>query len=411
MISTYNKSIINDKQYYNFLYNKRIAIVGPSNNTLNTNQGKLIDSYDLVIRLNKTFEIPSHLQKDVGTRIDVLYNSMNTSDYPRQNDLTQNRLNNLTNQGIKYISTPYPFIYPFENDILKFINNNNHNIPYHIINLNLYKHLLSAIKGRPYTGTCAIMDLISFPIKELYITGIDCYLNKYYNEYRKISNNSLHNLRNNDIHNNYSQLMFIKHLSCYNNKIKLDSFLEKYFFQLDSKIYDSINFKPFFNLNLSNNNLSNNNLNDMIDNKFIYYTIKDINAPNIFSIKHSLNYQNIDKYCDMYINLINQTKFKSFNINDNICIFIDFNDDKKINNLLKQHTNIKFILSINNDIFTFIKNLSNFKSFNFIFLNILLCIQIFNKILYVDKKLINELSEKETNIINYLNFINKISIV
>ena len=64
MLSSYNKSIINDKNYYNFLSDKRIALVGPSNNTLNTNQGDLIDSYDLVIRLNKTFEIPKNIQKD-----------------------------------------------------------------------------------------------------------------------------------------------------------------------------------------------------------------------------------------------------------------------------------------------------------------------------------------------------------
>lgn len=404
MLCTYNKSIINDKNYYNFLYNKRIALVGPSSNTLNTNQGDLIDSYDLVIRLNKTFEIPENIQKDVGKRIDVLYNSMNTSDYPKQNDLTKQRLDNLRINNCKYISCPYPFIYPFENDILKFLDNNQNKIPYHIINLNLYKYLVSSINGRPYTGTCAIMDLISFPIKELYITGIDCYINKYYNEYRKISNSILDNLRNNHIHNNYSQLMFIKKLAYINKKIKLDKFLENFFFEKESKIYNNISLKPF----ISNNN---NNLNKLTKNKHIYYTNKNINNSNLFLVKHSLNYENISNYNDMYINIINKTDFKSFDINNNILIFMDFNDNIKVNRLLKENTSIKHLYSINNNIFNYIKQIKYFKSFNFILLNIFICIILFNKIIYVDQNLINQLSQKEKDIVFYLNYVNKINIV
>jgi len=403
MLSNYNKSIINDKNYYNFLYDKKIALVGPSNNTLDTNQGNLIDSYDLVIRLNKTFEIPLNIQKDVGRRVDVLYNSMNISDYPKENDLTQKRIYNLKNNGCKYISCPYPFIYPFENDILRFLDNNQNKIPYHIINLNLYKYLVNSIKGRPYTGTCAIMDLISFPIKELYITGIDCYISKYYKEYRQISNNKLANLRDNNIHNNYSQLMFIKKLACINKKIKLDNFLKKFFFEKESKIYNNINLKPFI--------LNNYNLNKLTKNKYIYYTDKNINNSDLFIVKHSLNYENISNYNDMYINLINKTNFKTFDINDNILIFIDFNDNNKVYNLLKKHTNIKFLYSINNNIFKYIKNISYFRSFNFILLNILICIILFNKIIYVDQNLINQLSQKEKDIVLYLNNINKIIIV
>ena len=403
MLSSYNKSIINDKNYYNFLSDKRIALVGPSSNTLNTNQGDLIDSYDLVIRLNKTFEIPKNIQKDVGKRIDVLYNSMNTSDYPKENDLTEKRLHQLKLNNCKYICCPYPFIYPFENDILKFLDNNQNKIPYHIINLNLYKYLVSSIKGRPYTGTCAIMDLVTFPIKELYITGIDCYINKYYNEYRKISNNELYNLRDNHVHNNYTQLMFIKKLACINKKIKLDDFLKKYFFEKESKIYNNINLKPFI--------LNNYDLNKFTKNKYIYYTDKNINNSNLFLIKHSLNYENISNYNDMYINIINKRDFTSFDINNNILVFVDFNDNYKVNQLLKENTNIKYLYSINNKIFDYIKRIRYFKSFNFILLNIFICIILFNKTIYIDQILINQLSQKEKDIVLYLSNINKINIV
>ena len=328
---------------------------------------------------------------------------MNTSDYPKENDLTKKRLHQLKVNNCKYISCPYPFIYPFENDILKFLDNNQNKIPYHIINLNLYKYLVSSIKGRPYTGTCAIMDLVTFPIKELYITGIDCYINKYYNEYRKISNNKLYNLRDNHIHNNYTQLMFIKKLACINKKIKLDDFLKKYFFEKESKIYNNINLKPFI--------LNNYDLNKLTKNKYIYYTDKNINNSNLFLVKHSLNYENISNYNDMYINIINKRDFTSFDINNNILVFVDFNDNSKVNQLLKENTNIKYLYSINNKIFDYIKCIRYFKSFNFILLNIFICIILFNKTIYIDQMLINQLSQREKDIVLYLSNINKINIV
>ena len=76
-----------DPEYYKFLYNKRVAIVGPSINTLNSNQGKNIDSYDIVVRLNKSLPIPKNKVKDIGYKTDILYNSFNLKDYPGENKL------------------------------------------------------------------------------------------------------------------------------------------------------------------------------------------------------------------------------------------------------------------------------------------------------------------------------------
>ena len=213
MLQRHFGDITIDDSYKNFLKNKRVAIVGPSSNTDGTKQCKLIESYDIVVRLNKTFNISLRKQVDIGKRTDILYNSMNTSDYPGENDFSDTLIRKLKDNNIKYIACPYPFIYPFDSDISTFISINNHKIPYHIMNLVLYKYLVNILQTRPYTGTCAILDLLNYPIKELYITGIDCYLNSYYKEYRRISSGQLNNLRNNNVHFNSPQLDFIKNLT------------------------------------------------------------------------------------------------------------------------------------------------------------------------------------------------------
>ena len=42
-----------------YFANKRIVLVGPSPSLLNRQDGKLIDSYDIVCRIKKSYPIPS----------------------------------------------------------------------------------------------------------------------------------------------------------------------------------------------------------------------------------------------------------------------------------------------------------------------------------------------------------------
>lgn len=63
----------NGIDYYNFLKNKKIIIVGPSGNLIGQKLGKRIDSYDVVVRLNNSISIPLKYKKDLGTRTDVIY--------------------------------------------------------------------------------------------------------------------------------------------------------------------------------------------------------------------------------------------------------------------------------------------------------------------------------------------------
>jgi len=414
MLNRYNKSTIKDNYYYNLLLNKKIAIVGPSCNTLGTKQKNLIESYDLVVRLNKTFEIPHNLQDDIGVRTDILYNSLNTDDFPGENDLNRNKIHNLKEKGLKIISSPYPFIYPFDKDIIKFLDNNQSMLPYHIIDITLYKYLISILKIRPYTGTSAIADLISYPIKELYITGIDCYLNKYYREYRKINNRDLLRLRNNYIHKNKPQLAFLKQLSLNDNRIKLDKFLENYFFEKEYKIYEKISSSDnyFKNINTLNiNKKIKNKINKLTDNKFILYSFKNVMRENIFIINNSFNYANLNLYSDCYININNNNISSNFQINNDIKLLLDYNNNLNILKLIEKNTDIQNIIIINSDIFKDIINYKIFDKFNILFVNIYLLICLFNNLIYIDKDILKNLTTLEKTILHYFQHLSKIKII
>ena len=93
---------------------------------------------------------------------------MNTGDFPGENDFSSKLINELKYKNLKYIACPYPFIYPFDSDILKFLETNESKIPCHIIDVVLYKYLLYILKGRPYTGTCAIIDLLFIGLLSTY---------------------------------------------------------------------------------------------------------------------------------------------------------------------------------------------------------------------------------------------------
>jgi hypothetical protein len=75
------------------------------------------------------------------------------------------------------------------------------------------------------------MDLLSYPIKYLYITGLDFYQTKYYSEYRRITKVQLNQTRDNTIHKNKPQMDYLRTMSLFDSRIILDDFLDKLLYQ------------------------------------------------------------------------------------------------------------------------------------------------------------------------------------
>ena len=241
-IVLYEKSIISylmkyEELFREYIENKVVALVGPAQSILLSNNGKLIDKFQVVVRLNKALPLPENIASHIGSKTDVIYNSLNVTDYPGENRLSAELYKR---SGVQFISSSYPMTGLFKQDIINYINQYKFRIPFKVFNNSKYEQLEKAIKCRPYTGTCAITDLLSYNIKLLFVTGLDFYQTKYYEEYRVISDAVQNNTRNNYIHQALPQLNYFRYLCLNDNRIILDKFLERVVFEKYDYILNSI---------------------------------------------------------------------------------------------------------------------------------------------------------------------------
>lgn len=214
---------------------KRVIIIGPSMTIQGCNLGSYIDSFDVVIRLNKSVPIPPDLYNDIGSRTDILYNSCNRTDYPGENKLDPSFLQR---NGIKYLRCPYPPISPFKYDIQAFQKRNRNRIPFGYIDPDYYRRIRHNLGTRPYTGTCAIADVLHHNVKELAVMGIDFYTYGYAQYYRLVSLRKLNRLRENGVHRRTPQINLIRRFYLLDDRLRLDNVLDKILLEsYDSLVY------------------------------------------------------------------------------------------------------------------------------------------------------------------------------
>ena len=233
--------------FENLIKNKRIIIVGPSITVQECNLGKFINDFDIIVRLNKSLPIPKKMYPHIGNRTDILYNSLNTIDYPGENNFNPHFLKK---NNVIYLRCPYPPISPFTRDIKSFYIKNKNIIDFGHINTNYYMKLENGLGTRPYTGTCAIVDLLKYDIKELFVMGIDFYTYKHSFYYRNVSENKLRKLRNNSIHRRTPQINLLKRFYLLDNRLVVDNILDEILLEkYDSLFYgikNNIDFETVF---------------------------------------------------------------------------------------------------------------------------------------------------------------------
>jgi len=74
----YNEKEKISKKYSKFLKGKKVVIVSGSPYIIGSNQGKLIDSYDIVVRVNQGYFACDKMKSDIGCRTDILYTSLSS---------------------------------------------------------------------------------------------------------------------------------------------------------------------------------------------------------------------------------------------------------------------------------------------------------------------------------------------
>lgn len=219
-------------KYSQYLKGKRVVVVGPAPSILGSKQHDIINSYDIVVRLNKALPLPNNLKEDIGSRTDVLYNCMNPSS-ECGGDID---IDLLKKCGVKYLVSPYGQVsgpkYRFNRDILSFSEKNlekgkgkTFSIPFCHIDTAYFKKLLK-IMQLPNTGICTILDILKHPIKELYITGFTFFKGGYIKEYRRYNEKQvLEKMAKYNLHNQEKQLKYMRQILLNDKRIKLDQTL------------------------------------------------------------------------------------------------------------------------------------------------------------------------------------------
>jgi hypothetical protein len=188
-------------EFKEYLKNKKVALVGPGESTVGAGQGALIDSYDVVARL-RSFEFDEDWISDLGRKTNILYQTTITDKadllsgekhptfaHPITQEDCHIKQSYNHNEIIKkyksidWICCTYPeeewFAYRFKEG---FHSLKKYDIKYRFPSPEPY-FTIKKETDRPNSGFSAIIDLLSFGISELFITGIDFYRSLYRKDY------------------------------------------------------------------------------------------------------------------------------------------------------------------------------------------------------------------------------------
>jgi hypothetical protein len=247
-------SIELDPDFGRLLSGKDVVIVGPAETLRGKAQGERIDAHDLVVRFNTAIHyIPfaPALAGDIGTRTDILYcnNEVIIRQILFQEAITHEKFRRACEVGgIKYlVSTNNGFTFPAPDEpeprcrseylaFDLFLKQQGLGMGFRMLHSTSARArtLLNGYTGR--TGFLAILDLLSYDIRRLAITGMTFYHSGGH-LFLKDSAGELHPMKDHrglespervKGHNSYSELEIMRRLArLYGPRLQLDEPLQK----------------------------------------------------------------------------------------------------------------------------------------------------------------------------------------
>lgn len=160
-----------EKDYANYLKGKRVVIVGPAPYMNRLFLGNLIDSYDVVVRLNVALPLHPLAYHCFGRKTNILYHSMSEESGRDFSSLVEG-------WGLDYLCSSYPNKRWYTVANIRFLSKGE-NIAFRIMPTRGWKKLLWHLDSTPNTGTMAIVDLLRYNIAELFIAGFSFEMGVY----------------------------------------------------------------------------------------------------------------------------------------------------------------------------------------------------------------------------------------
>lgn len=178
-----------DKRYKDYLKGKSVALVGPAEYLTKLDTGDYIDSFDIVVRINRGTEIVDKYSNNIGKRTDILYSCLIKSP-DNGGDI---KVKEYLKSGVKWIATiPSSDINGVckSNKLHKMVSwftvaKLKRNFNFHIMDYRKYSVVNENVESRANTGFSAIFDLLNHDVSNLYITGFSFYLDNFISGYKQ----------------------------------------------------------------------------------------------------------------------------------------------------------------------------------------------------------------------------------
>ena len=179
--------------FFNYLDNKRVIIVGPSPSLRGKELGNMIDSYDIVVRIKRGFPVNISLSKDLGRKTNILITSLKVNPVK---DLKKRRYNqnNFDKQSLDLMESELDFMcfaYPISIDPFNKFYKQYKILPIKNVQLvtaeQIKPHYFKFVEKLQTTHTVflsATWLLLLSNLKELKIIGITFQKDGYLDEYK-----------------------------------------------------------------------------------------------------------------------------------------------------------------------------------------------------------------------------------
>ncbi|MHA8106361.1 glycosyltransferase family 29 protein [Aquirufa sp. 5-AUSEE-100C1] len=224
----YNRSTVENFRFSDYK-NKTIAIVGPAATALEKKNGSYIDSFDIVIRINRSIDRYIEQAAFLGNKTDVLFSGL---DEDPLNGCGEIKPVEWIQKGVKKVVFPL-YGRNFNGVLNKFIANSKGELKISCIDKFMYAEILKDLGGyRPTTGFAALYLMSRAEYKQLYITGFTFYRTPYQDEYKIVD--SIEDFKNiidkNKIHNTEYEYEWFKKKYITSPNMMIDDGLKKILF-------------------------------------------------------------------------------------------------------------------------------------------------------------------------------------
>jgi len=162
---------LKNQKLINFIKGKRVCIVGPANYLLGSSRGELIDSYDIVVRINTAhfaYPFSEMLAQDIGSKFDMLFIGAHLESQERYK---ATYVESMLKSSVACIAHS-PFHWNTGFSVFEKCDNK----LIHIWEMDMFECAKKKLGGnQPRTGFFAMLNVLSCDPKEVFVTGFTMY--------------------------------------------------------------------------------------------------------------------------------------------------------------------------------------------------------------------------------------------